>query len=73
MPNASALRHQPFVKPDPELMDLVINHLSSYHPLPKALENEIKACLFDVRAKKMNTCLSRAKRANTYISSLKVW
>ena len=61
MPNASTLRHQPFVQPDPELMDLVINHLSSYHPLPKALENEIKACLFEVQVKKNEYLLKQGE------------
>lgn len=52
MPKSVGLRHQTFVQPDPALMDLVLNHLSSYHPIPKPLEDEFKACVFDVKIKK---------------------
>lgn len=66
MPKNSTLRHQPFVRPAPELMDLAINHISAYYPLPKALEKEIKSCLFEVRIRK-NEYLLRQGETSEYL------
>jgi len=61
MPKASNLRHQPFIRPDPHLEDLAINHISSYHPLPKALEDKVRACLFEAKGKKNEYLLKQGE------------
>lgn len=61
MPKRAGPRHQPFVKPEPELMDLAINHISSYYPLPKPLENKIRECLFEAKVKKNEYLLKQGE------------
>lgn len=42
----------PLVKPSAELTDVVLNHLSSFHPLPDKLTADLSARLFEVKVKK---------------------
>nr|WP_068888301.1 helix-turn-helix domain-containing protein [Pedobacter panaciterrae] len=61
MPKTADPRHQPFVKPDPHLMDLAINHISSYYPLPKDLEDKIRVCLFEAKVRKNEYLLKQGE------------
>jgi len=42
----------PLVKPSAEFTDIVLNHLSSFHPLPDRLSRDLSAKLFEVKVKK---------------------
>jgi CRP-like cAMP-binding protein len=42
----------PFIAPAAELSDVVLDHLSSFHPLPAELREDLRKKLYDVRVKK---------------------
>ena len=62
----NAVTRHPFIQPPVELTDIVINHLSSFHPLSDALKADLSTKLGYVKAAK-GTYLLRQEETSEYI------
>ncbi|RYZ46466.1 MAG: helix-turn-helix domain-containing protein [Sphingobacteriales bacterium] len=61
-----SLKHQTSVKPDPQLIELVINHLSSHYPFPPELRATLVDELFFIEAKKGDYLLEQGETSKHF-------
>src|SRR4051794_13196312 len=66
-----SLKHETSVKPDPQLIEIIIKYLSYYHPIPEILKAGLVEKLFDLQVKKGKYLLEQGEKSEFFYFIIK--
>lgn len=66
-----SLKHETSVKPDPQLIEIIVKYLSYYHPIPEILKAGLAEKLFDLRVKKGEYLLEQSEKSEFFYFIIK--